>query len=309
MSSNASLLATLHAAVSYLLSQQGDDGAWRDYHGLPVGPSDAWVTAYVALGLDAVAEPPGGTAEATARAAAWLSRTRPHAVGWGYNATTEPDADTTAHVLQLLRRHGHAVDPRDEAWLLDKWRAPGGFTTFDGPGAWASVHPCVTPVVYAALSERVQERLRAPMREYLARHRLPNGAWPSYWWRTCHYSTYHNLLLARSLGVDLGEGGARPVVEPHPHFAVRSSLDLAFVVGCAALASEPSPGLAALVQRLIERQQPSGCFAGGEDLRITHHDCHAPWDVPAGELYVDDRHTITTASVVRVLARVSEAWQ
>lgn len=301
--------AALRAAASYLLSQQADDGSWQDYPRLPVGPSDAWVTAYVALCLGEAAELlDDAVAPALARAAAWLERTRPHAVGWGYNAMTEPDADTTAHVLQLLRRHGHAVDPRDEAWLLDKWRAPGGFATFDGPGAWGEVHPCVTPVVYAALPLRERQRLRGPMRAYLLRHRLPNGAWPAYWWRTCHYSTYLNLRLARSLDVELDRGGpvAGPVVEPHPHFAVRSSFDLAFVIGCAALARPRAAGLGALVQRLLERQESRGCFTGGDDLRVTHHECHAPWDAPAGQLYVDERCCITTASVVRVLARVWE---
>lgn len=300
--------AALQAAISYLLSQQADDGAWRDYHGLPVGASDAWVTAYVALCLDEVAGPGGGAvASATERAAQWLLRARSGAAGWGYSAATEPDADSTAHVLQLLRRRGHGVDPRDEAWLLGKWRDPGGFSTFDGPGAWAAVHPCVTPVVYAALSEPKRRRLQAPLREYLVRHRLPNGAWPAYWWRTCHYSTYHNLWLARSLGIEIE--GARPVVESHPHFEVRSSFDLAFVVGIACLASAPPATVQALVERLLARQEGSGCFAGADDLRVTHHECDAPWVTPAGQLYVDDRHTITTASVVRVLGRGWEPWQ
>lgn len=305
---NDAIRATLVAAASYLRSIQADDGSWQDYDGLPVGPSDAWVTAYVAQALWEVAGLLGDdTADATAAAARWLAQARPHPAGWGYNASTEPDADTTAHVHRLLRCHGHELELRDEAWLRDKWREPGGFATFDGPQAWASVHPCVTPVVYEALPEPDRQRLRPAMVEYLARHRLPNGAWPSYWWRTGHYSTYHNLRLARSLGVELPDAG--PVVEAHPHFMVRSTFDLAFVVGCASLTRGPCAGLEAIVRRLLERQDDRGFFEGAEDLRVTHHECEAPWHEPVGQLYVDERHTITTASVIRVLAQGWEQWR
>lgn len=303
--------AALRAATSYLLSQQADDGSWRDYFGLPMGPSDAWVTAYVALCLSQVEPVDDDVADATARAVAWLRRTRPYAAGWGYNAATGPDADTTAHVLRLLRHHGLPVEPRDQAWLLGRWRAPGGFSTYDGPDAWGSVHACVTPVAYAALAEPDRQRLRDPMREYLYRHRLPNGAWPAYWWRTCHYATYHNLRLARALGVTLDD--ARPVVAAHPSFEVRSAFDLAFVVGGALLAqdaaAEPSAGMIALVRTLLDRQRHAGSFMGAGNLRVTHHECHEPWRRAVGRLYVDDRHTITTASAVLVLGAVWERWR
>ena len=78
-------------------------------------------------------------------------------------------------------------------------------------------------------------------------------------------------------------------------------------------ASIPAEAIArrstAIVERLLARQEGSGCFAGADDLRVTHHECDAPWVTPAGQLYVDDRHTITTASVVRVLGRGWERWQ
>ena len=99
--------SAIDASTTYLLNQQAADGHWEDYS-LPVGPSDAWVTAYVGLALGHVTPHTGAAAAPSAakRAARWLVTNRPYAAGWGYNGRTRPDADSTAHVIALLQATG-----------------------------------------------------------------------------------------------------------------------------------------------------------------------------------------------------------
>src|SRR3712207_6308155 len=147
------------AAIDYLLLRQATDGHWEDFD-LPTGRSDAWVTAYVGLVLAHAAPDWPEAGGATRRAASWLARTRPYPVGWGYNASTGPDADSTSYALLLLRAAGLAARDDDEKWLLSLWRPGEGFATYPGPEGWAHAHPDVTPVGYCALSPASRVRLR-----------------------------------------------------------------------------------------------------------------------------------------------------
>src|SRR5262249_15294255 len=155
---------------------------------LPVGASDAWVTAYVGWTL---ARMPGGDERGGARRAAnWLLDTRSYAAGWGYNGRTGADADSTAWALLLFRALGLQSEARDQDWLVGCWRPEGGFATYNRRDAWGVAHPDVSPVAFLALLPDRAAALRPSFLAYTLRNRLPNGTWPAYWWRTGHYSTY-----------------------------------------------------------------------------------------------------------------------
>lgn len=269
---------------------------------LPTGRSDAWVTAYVGLALAEAAGLHGEAAEAAGRAARWLARNRAYPLGWGYNAITGPDADTTGYALRLLRRAGLAMRPAHETWLLGHWRPGAGFATYEGPGGWGLAHPDVTPNAYAALSPEAQRGLSGEMAHVLRATRATDGTWPAYWWRTRHASTWMNACLARLLLPEVPV--AAPAVEAGGDRAVLSAFDLAFVAANAWLAGGEAAA-APLLDLLRGMQAPDGSWPGAPNLRVTRHDTADPWGAPQGALFADGDHLITTASVVRLLLRIA----
>jgi hypothetical protein len=285
-----------------LLGHQLEDGHWEDYE-LPVGRSDAWITAYVGLALSIAGRHRRHVqaARGAGRAAAWLAAHRSYPAGWGFNGFTGPDADSTGLALGLLRRVGHRVRREDTRWLLERWQPDGGFATYEGPGSWGVAHPEVTPIAFAALPRPARNGLRAAVARYVEDTRDDDGTWPSYWWRTRHYSTHLNYRLARALDVDLGEG--LPAITVEDSRAVHSAFDLAFVTGNAWLRLGDSSISQGLVAELLAMQAADGHWPGAPNLRVTRHDTEDPWDRPQGLLYADVQHLITTASAVAVLVQ------
>jgi hypothetical protein len=291
------------AGCAYLLRRQHADGHWEDYE-LPTGRSDAWVTAYVGLALTGVDG--HGPCSAAGRAATWLAENRVYPAGWGYNATTGPDADSTGYALRLLQATGDGGKPDDERWLLDRWQPDGGFATYDGPGGWGMAHPDVTPVAFTALSCGSRQRLRPALKRAMLASRDSDGTWPAYWWRTRHYSTYLNGGLAQSMGLDLVINP--PVVSLESDRCVHSAFDLAFVTANAALHELHGAACRSLAATLLALQNSDGYWPGAPNLRVSRHDAPDPWNKPEGELYVDVDHLITTASAVQVLAALHKQW-
>jgi len=300
------LRAACRTAVGNLLDLQHGAGRWEDYR-LPVGSSTQWVTGFAGLALARIA---AVTDDAAARsgaeaAARRLLEHRDYAAGWGFNGRTGADADSTAVVIRLLRALELPVERRDERWLLERWRPEGGFATYEGPGYWGAVHPCVTAMAVPALAESDLEGLRGGLTAYLRRTVRPDGTWPAYWWRSHYYSTFHHLLLLRRLG--MADSSVTPpaldlpsVPETPTHL---SAFETAYAAGIAWLTGEEDRA-DALLTGLLARQRFDGGWSGAPNLRVTEPDCAEPWESPRGRLYADQRGVITTASVLLVLAEI-----
>ena len=298
-----SLRAAAEDAVAYLLAQQREDGHWQDYE-LPVGASDQWITGYLGMSLAEAADRlhlPAARAAAE-RAADWLCRDRPYAAGWGYNASTGPDSDSTAMVLTLLHRLDRPCAEADTGFLAARWpEGASGISTYDGSDAWAQAHWDVTPYAYAALPAAARAARADGFRRGLADNLQPDGTWRAYWWRSPLYGT----LLTREVLDALGE----PPPEALPRrlsLGAETTLDLACAVGIAHLHGTEAADLAGALAALLRRQLPDGGFPGGADLRVTDQACTAPWDAPDGQYFTDIAGSFTTATALRVLARL---WQ
>lgn len=287
-------------AVACLAAAREADGHWTDYR-LPLGASDAWVTAYVGLAL---APEPGAGRAAAGGGAAWLLAHRRGPCGWGYNAAAGPDADSTAHALLLFRALGRRVPAADTAWLLARRRPSGGFATFDAPSAWGHAHPDVTPPAFRALPAGTRGRLGPRVLRYARGARHADGSWPAYWWRTRHYATYHNLLLLRALGCPERH---LPVVRGDETRGVHTAMDLALVLATAAVGGAQRALVRGLARELVALQRPDGGWEGGPNLRVTDPACERPWDVPAGRLYTDLRGLVTTATALAALRHAEDA--
>ena len=239
---------------------------------------------------------------AAERAADWLFRDRPYAAGWGYNASTGPDSDSTAMVLTLLHRLDRPCAEADTGFLAARWpEGASGISTYDGSDAWAQAHWDVTPYAYAALPAAARAARADGFRRGLADNLQPDGTWRAYWWRSPLYGT----LLTREVLDALGE----PPPEALPRrlsLGAETTLDLACAVGIAHLHGTEAADLAGALAALLRRQLPDGGFPGGADLRVTDQACTAPWDAPDGQYFTDIAGSFTTATALRVLARL---WQ
>jgi hypothetical protein len=284
-------------AVNYALDRQGSDGAWTDFD-LPVGSSDAWMTAYVGAAISEVRDVVGAETVKRAedgieRAALWLARNRPYAAGWGFNASTGPDADSTAWALLLLAAVGAPARAEDRAWLMTLLRRDGGFATYPRTDYWGASHADVTATVLRALRPDTNAGVQNAAVDWLLRHRLPDGTWPSYWWTTDSYTTFEVASLLLELGFPADDVIPRDAVRVE-----RSTLAVACWAGVAYLAK----GHSDCFTDLIDLQETSGGWSGGLILRVTDPACKEPWISATGSVY-QDSGLFTTATVLRVLGR------
>lgn len=291
----------LDAAVAALLKRQDNDGRWRDYE-LPVGTSDEWVTAFVAFALANAAtslnQPAAFSAAERALSALMDDRTR--SSGFGFNGSVDPDADSTATVVQLSRVLGVVPADDDIAFLLDHRRADGGFSTFKRDDCWGLSHPCVTPAVAMAFDDDQLEKLRPSILRYLSATRSNDGSWPSYWWTNSAYATWYVLQLLSRLKISAGD--LNPVTEPY-RFTLTTAMESLLALGISVTIGSREQR-SELLSTALAQQGYDGLWPPSPTLVVTDWDCERPWDNPQGEIYEDVRGLFTTALAVRILLDV-----
>lgn len=292
--------AALKDGAGYLCSIQKGNGSWCDYD-LPVGICDQWITAYVGLALARYPHQNGSSDSRAAaeKGAAWLCHERSYRAGWGYNAFTGPDADSTANCLALLGELDWPIQPEDQAFLFRHWRREGGMATYDKDDAWGTAHWDVTPLGYLGLKDEDRQQLRDGFLKGLEVNRMAGGMWRAYWWRNSFYSTFVTLEALDSLSLK------EPDFAPDASFGplkVDNAFDLACLIGIKALRSSPFEDIAPLLRLLLSWQRADGRWPGHPNLRVTDPSCYDPWLKPIGIYYTDEAASITTATVIRVLS-------
>jgi hypothetical protein len=289
-------------AVRYLQSIQNQVGSWNDFC-LPVGGSDQWVTAYAALVLAWCGKALGsGDAIAAAiKGATWLSENRKYKSGWGYNGATGPDSDSTAIAIALFDELEMPVPEQDRLFLRDHWRGGDGIATYDGPEAWGAGHWDVTPWGYHGMRPEDRKAYREPFLLALWNNRMSNGFWRSYWWRNPYYSTFVTLEVLERLGIpepDVAFDGSAPSIE------IDNPFDLGCYIGIESLRDPSDYRIGGHLRVLLNWQEGDGRWRCAANLRVTDPGCYAPWDNPEGLYYEDEKSTLTTATIARVLSRI-----
>lgn len=292
----------LRGGLDSLLRTQHPAGSWTDFW-LPVGTSDAWVTAYTGLALHAVSRCawlPADMREqadtAARHAARWLLE-HPHPRGgWGYNGAVGADADSTAHTLSLLARLGLPV-PAPALTFLRAHEVPGeGFRTYAWPNpthAWTRPSPDVTAAALRALhdlGELTPAELRAAWASTLGPQQRQNGLWEGVWWVTPAYPT--------GLALEVWDTAGRPAPCFSPVFCTSgNAFDLAWQVRAQQVMRQPEAAQA--TAHLLSAQTADGAWPTTPLLRVP------PAHPTSGgvTLYAsDDRRIFTTASALRSLA-------
>lgn len=301
-------MESLAAGVRYLARMQHPAGSWSDFW-LPVGASDAWVTAYVGIALDAASRCAslspaarslaGGSAE---RAVAWLVAAHRPLGGWGYNATVPVDADATAHAISLLARRGVAVPPAAVAVLRSHYVAGEGFRTYrrDAAHPWGQPHRDVTAAALRALHDcgaMEREELRVAWAALLHDHCDRRGWWHGYWWQTPNYPTGMVLEVWQAAGAP---PLSRPVAAALP---TATAFDLAWAtMARARFTARAGESLAA---RFVALQASDGGWPSALILRVPPPlPATATAPVIAPTVAQDARRLFVTATAVRALALV-----
>lgn len=300
---NHTTIACLRA-LRFLCAKQRSDGAWEDYH-LPVGRSDAWITAVASTAISdtlrVVADSSGPLCEAlsaTARATEWLQSHQAESGGWGFNGGVEQDADSTAWAVLALRSRGDKPSRETLSFLQGHACSDGGFRTFLKSNAWGDHHVDVSPTVARALWDDLTQGQRTRVARSLY-EKCFNGQWQSYWWRSCHYATA--IVAEANDTLRLGLKPNLDVRENTVH-ALNSNLDVACALITAVMIHADARVIALLAGNLFAVQTQEGGWHGSDDLRVTDPECHEPWRDPIGRLYEDDSGILTTAFCMRALA-------
>ncbi|MCC6588933.1 MAG: hypothetical protein IT168_19710 [Bryobacterales bacterium] len=289
----AAAAVALEKGLEYLCAAQDESGCWTDFC-LPVGASDAWVTAFAGLAL--VERYP----ENAHRAAAWLTANVQPSGGWGYNGSVAADADSTAFAMLFLSGAGRPIPPAAVRLLWSHYRPSQGFATysFDDPEhQWT--YPChdVTASALLALHasrELSQADLRRHFDDFLKSYQEPDGSWQGYWWDKSSYPT--------ALVFEVWAAAGKPPLMYRPSLSpANTSFDTASSAMIAAHWGDHS-SVEQLVDHLLRSQQPDGAWPGDARLRVEpSHPNRNPYQRTI--IASDRRRIFTTAQATRALAR------
>lgn len=325
------LRKSMQAAVEFLIQARHPAGWWADFHLAP-GASDEWVTAYVGTTLAQMATQP--TLIKAVEAFCWLARRHTAGAGWGYNALTPCDADSTLWALQLADATGCGAwkqARQARLFLRQHLRHNGGIATYandaqirrfiNAPAdraftGWCGAQPCVTAAA-AALTD-----MRVEVANFLRSTQCEDGHWSSYWWCEDEYAT---ALAAEALATG---------TEPHDPERVQKAIQWAWT-RIQADGSVPSPirptGSAfatawvlrillldgdhqlcsPLLQWLLRQQLANGAWPPSAGLRVPQPDTIRPdhdygWHLNGlveGSIAVDQNGLFTTATVLQAITR------
>lgn len=311
VTSRSRLAASMEGASSFLLQHRDPDGLWREFD-LIRGTSDEWVSAYIGLAL-------AGDVQVAQSVVEILCNRRTGSEGWGYSATTPPDADSTAWVSRLALIAGRPdACERGLRFLKRCLHSSGGVATYDSPVAirrflgdppislrgWCSPHVCVTAAV-----SWLAEISRYPLvRQFLRDAQQPAGNWQAYWWPDPSYATWLAVEAMRHWG-DAEDRSRVARAAQWAADAVEDEGPWALACRIAILSDLDATAAGSLASRLIDQQQPDGSWASSAALRIPPPQVIDPsvvseW-IPAGKGFssvnLDHRRLYTTATALRAL--------
>ncbi len=298
-----SLRDALVGATDALLAARRSEGCWVDYR-LPVGRSDQWVAAFVALRLLEAAPHLGmrrpAIFEAGRGVLARLREAFDRQGGIGFNAGVDPDSDSVAHLVLLGRMLGRNDRPAELMFLARHLARDGGVRTYLRDDAWGASHPCVSAVALRALAPVLDERQRSKALRYVRSSRLAAGSWPSFWWTSSLYATAQMLAALPALRAEAGDiGHARIEIAAVEGSCMEAAwqLECLRVLGCAPERQDR------LADALFAAQGADGRWMPSATLRVTDRVPDPGGAVRGGDIYADDSALMTTAICVAALTR------
>ncbi len=307
------LAEAIGKGTDFLLKRQLLSGWWKDFS-LPAGSSDEWVTAFMGWHLLEIPDP--GVRDAAEKAREILATRYRPGKGWGYNALTPADADSTVWTHLFFTRLGEGIpdyDPLLHSYLGED----GGAATYverqpiqaytqladsspmDG---WQQAHACVTAAY--ALTGNLQSL------SWLAAHQTEAGYWAGYWWFS---DTYATALATEAMCVYAPEQYRLQITMAKQWTAdlLRSNLSSlsAFALALAVrtlLAGEMSSSdkklITSGIERLLHLQEQDGGWPISAELRVPMPGVIDPLDDSHYWRTADVQRNFGTATVLHTLA-------
>lgn len=310
-------------ATDFLIGAALGAGCWTDFE-LPVGSSDEWVSAYIVSSLAASSH-----LGPVAQPVSWIVSRYRRNLGWGYNKSVPPDADSTAWSILALTRSGVELPDGAATALLSFQKPDGSFSTYQESTyahGWSEPHADVTAICLLAMIESPNSFTEAAIHstaEALVRLQRESGRWESYWWNTDLYATAHAAralsrtqeLLARAESVDRrallrrrirsslksAKSHYRTLPEPFSIFALAHWLRLGNVIST----SECAGASKASLSRLLQAQRSDGSWPAQPMLCLTDPYASQPNAAEARtRTFGDSGNLFTTASVISALSEM-----
>jgi hypothetical protein len=301
---------SITASLDFILANESRDGSWVDWQ-LPVGESDAWMTAFVGYKLRIVPDHLRyKTAGPVGRASEWILRNEYVDGGWGYNESVGSDADSTAYAIMFLASVGKTIPERSFVHLREFQREDGGFATYLARNdSWGFSHPDVSPIALLALLTKYQ--CKDPFIDrgfrYVLKQRTSEGLWNSFWWDTFLWSTETNLSLLNTVKSQWDVNEITKTIESLLQVRPSNAFEAALLISCI-FHTNSEFGLekaSEWVDQLLREQLSDGSWKSEPILRLVKYHYFEPWKCEdSGILYCDPKRIFTTSTVFEALCKV-----
>lgn len=195
--------------VDRLIKRQQEDGRWIDF--TMHGASDQWVTGYCALALAeynrSAIDAGVRVKDSILRAYEYLQAVMHPCGGWGYNANTQPDSDSSAIILRFMVCGGFEVPQKSVGFLRQHGSPAQGYKTYlrDNPkDRWGKPAPEITAAVSNILYDTgslSEQDLSAIWTKHLSWRQRKSGDWSGFWWCNNAYPTLSVYELLHRLKI------------------------------------------------------------------------------------------------------------
>lgn len=298
-SKRSSLDAVLHNAKNSLFNSLVDEKKWVDYQ-LPVGESDIWATANILFQLQNCQL----TIEHShlyTNAQKWLQeQVKP--TGWGYNASTPSDSDSTSlALLSAIPNEKMAIAILTK--LENHCKSEHGYGTYNSKiykGHWSFGVDDVSPYVLLA-QQKFNFNASAGLPDFICKNQLENGSWCSYWWISNLYATYGYLLYFKAINAKPPRLTA--LTDYLENYQAEGVFEKALLINCWHLI-EPKKMISQLAENIVDQQGDNGLWNGSALLRLPKDELLEPRNKIEGTtLFKDVNGYLTTAMVIGALSK------
>ena len=294
--------------TDYIVNKQNAQGYWLDF-ALKCGQSDEWITGYIGnslIPLTYLKDFPRNESVLISmrKAAKQLLFNRHYENGWGYNATTGVDTDSTATCFLFLSKLGLASERMSDLigrTIIQAQNSDFGFGSFSEQSirrerkcknpqfygksslydGWKCSDPYITSLAISVISLPIYSGLFKREIDlavkYLEEKQDPTGYWECYWANSLMLGTFYPLSLLQELNCasKSTERGMKWVVQKQKGLGWTNGIsieptfiDTAFALSLLSTSEKMSFSISDSLFWICNHQQPDGSWDTYDIMRV-----------------------------------------